>query len=162
MSKKQKYINELIKILYKAQAEDNMDYPENEISSFEKNIGAPALHETFEDLRNIAWTKINSTLCGNGENIQIVVARPFLTIEAVEYAEYLFKNPIERFFIDLKRRKINWTVIGLVLTGGGLMLNALINLDKLEANYNKYFSNKKVTTTSFQSKIKNNKINPTY
>jgi hypothetical protein len=142
---KKKYTDEVIKILYNAQINNKMIYPEKEINDLEEKIGTYALYEVFEDLHNYDYTKI--VVKKMRDTLAISVIKPFLTLDALKHAEYLLKPAFIRFFIDLKNNKINWTKWGVIIAfftwGIGLILNALVNLDKIEANYNKYFVHKK-------------------
>jgi len=154
MDKRHKNIEQLIKILYVAQIDketkqtiDEADYPHEEIEQFEKEIGKVELEYAFQHL----WEKGIS-------NIKDSVVRPFLTLDGIVSAEYIMKPIWQRFFIDLKQKKINWTALGLVLTGITLLLNVLINLDKLEVNYNKYFLN--ITLRATPLNTKSNKTAP--
>lgn len=52
-----------------------------------------------------------------------------------EELEYKKSPAIKRFFAE---HPINWTILGLILTGIGLIVNAIVNLDKLIANIKIY------------------------
>lgn len=87
MNKKQ-MISKLLKILYDAHLNEDT-YPVDEINKFEKEIGSQALHEIILHLREIGWTKLNSNMGIQGD-IVIVVGRPLLTLDAIDFLQRPF------------------------------------------------------------------------
>ena len=100
MNKKQ-MISRFLKILYNAHLNEDT-YPTEEINNFEKEIGSQALHEIIIHLREIGWTKLNSSMGIQGD-IVIVVGRPLLTLDAIDYLQ-------RPFWLKLNWKLILWVI----------------------------------------------------
>lgn len=121
MNKKQ-MISRLLKILYDAHLNEDT-YPTDEINSFEKEIGSQALHEIILHLREIGWTKLNSSMGIKGD-IVIVDGRPLLSLDAIDYLQ-------RPFWLKLNWQSIFWVVsvfIGAIWT---VITQLLPNMDKI-------------------------------
>lgn len=121
MNKKQ-MTSKLLKILYNAHLNEDT-YPMEEINNFEKEIGSQALHEIILHLREIGWTKLNSSM-GIQDDIVIVVGRPLLTLDAIDYLQ-------RPFWL-----KLNWqSILGVVSVFIGaiwaVITQLLPNMDKI-------------------------------
>ena len=126
MNKKQ-MISRFLKILYNAHLNEDT-YPTEEINNFEKEIGSQALHEIILHLREIGWTKLNSSMGIQGD-IVIVVGRPLLTLDAIDYLQ-------RPFWLKLNWQSIFWVVSVFIGAVWAVITQLLPNMDKILNNLN--------------------------
>ena len=121
MNKKQ-MISRFLKILYNAHLNEDT-YPTEEINNFEKEIGSQALHEIILHLREIGWTKLNSSMGIQGD-IVIVVGRPLLTLDAIDYLQ-------RPFWLKLNWKLILWGISASIGAIWAVITQFLPNMNKI-------------------------------
>ena len=121
MNKKQ-MISMFLKILYNAHLNEDT-YPAEEINNFEKEIGSQALHEIILHLREIGWTKLNSSMGIQGD-IVIVVGRPLLTLDAIDYLQ-------RPFWLKLNWKLILWGISASIGAIWAVITQFLPNMNKI-------------------------------
>ena len=121
MNKKQ-MISMFLKILYNAHLNEDT-YPTEEINNFEKEIGSQALHEIILHLREIGWTKLNSSMGIQGD-IVIVVGRPLLTLDAIDYLQ-------RPFWLKLNWKLILWGISASIGAIWAVITQFLPNMNKI-------------------------------
>ena len=109
---KQKYIDDVIKILYQAQIDnkvkcgDNFQFwvfPNEKMNKLDQKLGVDIMLEIYYELSRLGFTNLKASKGQNGIHLSLI-NQPFLNYKGIQRAQYLL-NPVWQKYILYRFKK---------------------------------------------------------